>query len=137
MQRTTTIAFCDRCGAEFSGPFWHIKRRRFCSNSCAAVGRNKARARGWCLDKDGYVILTERVDGYQQPEHRRVMEKILGRKLEKDETVHHKNGRRSDNSTGNLELWIGRHGRGQRSDDLRDIWSGMVPPYQFNAVVGG
>lgn len=74
------------------------------------------------VDKHGYVILTEREPGnsYQQPEHRRVMEKVWGRKLEKYETVHHKNGNRRDNRPENLELWSSRHGRGQRVTDVEN-----------------
>ena len=119
---------------------WYVPPK-FCSNSCAGIAQRpalKAKAKG-SVDKHGYVILSRLNSkgdnpGYQQPEHRRVMEKILGRKLEKDETVHHKNGIRRDNRPENLELWSGRHGRGQRAEDLRDIWSGTIPSYQFNAL---
>jgi len=103
-----------------------------CANSAHNVPRNKLNARGWYIDKHGYVIIN-RVDGYAQPQHRAVMEEVLGRKLAEHETVHHMNGVRTDNRPENLELWSGRHGRGQRAHE-HDIWSGMIPNYQFNAL---
>ncbi len=45
------------------------------------------------------------------------MERILGRKLSAEETVHHKNGNRSDNRESNLELWSFRNPKGQRIAD--------------------
>lgn len=50
-------------------------------------------------------------------EHRYVMEQFLGRAMLPGETVHHKNGVRSDNRLENLELFTGRHGPGQRVKD--------------------
>lgn len=61
----------------------------------ANIGRNKA-----------YVL-----------EHRKIMSDFLGRPLKKNETVHHKNGNRSDNRIENLELWSSEHPSGQRVED--------------------
>ena len=66
----------------------------------------------------GYVY--ERVDGKRQGQlqHRRIMEKILGRELQVNETVHHKNGIRTDNRPENLELWTSWQPHGCRVEDL-------------------
>jgi hypothetical protein len=71
--------------------------------------------RGWRLDKHGYRVI--RVDGREVMEHREVMQKMIGRKLTAEETVHHKNGDRADNRETNLELWSSRNPKGQRVID--------------------
>jgi hypothetical protein len=78
--------------------------------------------KGWTM-KEGYRLLRRpdhpraNVNGFV-PEHRLVMEELLGRYLEPSETVHHRNGERADNRPENLELWVSAHPVGQRVEDL-------------------
>lgn len=65
---------------------------------------------------NGYVHIKIREDKWTAV-HRYVMEQKLGRPLLIHETVHHKNGNRSDNRIGNLELWSKSQPAGQRVED--------------------
>ena len=70
------------------------------------------------FNTNGYIY--EYVDGKRQAQlqHRLIMEKVLGRPLSSNETVHHKNGIRSDNRPENLELWVKWQPHGARVSNL-------------------
>lgn len=113
-------ADCPQCGKEFSKarPLKNGRSQGYkhdqvhCSTACSNRSRNKGH-----LDKNGYRIIGRTTGGKDIYEHRSVMEKMIGRPLLPRETVHHRNGARSDNRPENLELWSNRHGKGQRVEE--------------------
>ena len=65
--------------------------------------------KGYFVNKNGYVLIwrpdhPDALSNGMMREHRYVMSEHLGRRLEPDEHVHHKNGNRQDNRVENLEL---------------------------------
>jgi hypothetical protein len=97
---------------------------------------------GRSIDGQGYVQLTipdhpnARKNG-RIFEHIVVMSKILERPLFINETVHHKNGNRSDNRKSNLELKVSNHGRGQTIQDSIKYATEILKRYSPSSFATG
>lgn len=142
-QRTKAGMFiCKECGKIFPRIKSCIKNPAdcFCTRKCANAetarehkisrlgDKNVNWKGGRRLDAKGYVVVVKRDHPFSDKhhglikEHRLIMENIIGRFLRPEETVHHKNGIKSDNRPENLELWSGNHPSKQRVEDLI-IWA--------------
>jgi hypothetical protein len=111
---------CPDCGSLMRKD---SKRCRSC-DSAFRVGENNSSWKGGRIVKKGYIMLRIPNRGYVF-EHVLVMEEKLGRRLEEDENVHHKNGVRDDNRLRNLELWVKPQPIGCKAEDALK-WALMI-----------
>ena len=99
---------CDRCGIKFLRYTSEMNRKNrpkakkaFCSRKCMA--------KGYMIDRDGYILIYAKdhpkcnARGFVR-EHRMEVEKHLGRHLEIEEVVHHKDRDKANNHIDNLEI---------------------------------
>lgn len=123
------IGRCESCGKPF--PVYKLGVKT-CSRKCGGEKLSRTQAGeanpswkgGRISGGNGYIKVKTPghpdadINGYVM-EHRLVMAGVIGRPLMSNESVHHKNGCRSDNRPENLELWSGRKDPpGQRVSDL-------------------
>lgn len=117
-QKLCTVVDCGQPRYARGWCNMHYVRAVFNNGDPGEPQRRKRRSGEGTIDKrKGYITVTT-ADGKRMLEHRFVMEQQLGRKLYPEENVHHKNGRRDDNSPENLELWVKPQAAGQRVQDL-------------------
>lgn len=123
---------CLQCGTTVDRPKQagggHRNKQIYCSPAC----QHRSLDKGGTVHHSGYRYI--HVDKQPVAEHRHVMQRVLGRALFADETVHHKDGDRLNNDPSNLELWSSRHPKGQRVDDKLAFAQDMINRYGANAV---
>lgn len=104
MPRSFRQSTCQHCGKLFELKYG--MDHPFCSRSCGSLGKGGEKHNHWKGGRlqmvNGYIVV--RVNGKYVYEHRHVMSQQLGRPLQRNEAVHHKNHDRTDNRPENLEL---------------------------------
>lgn len=125
--KTELTCLCCHGGFFAKNPYWE-KIRKFCSTKCMGTfysksgfvrGPRNGHWKGGISNFNGYRIISHGKDT-NKLQHRKVMEKYLGRNLLATEIVHHKNGIKNDNRIENLEIMTRQeHIKHHRSDLIK------------------
>lgn len=133
---------CD-CGNRFESIVKPFTQNLSLSCGCKHTNRSGERNHNWKGGKSsagsGYIAVIAKDHPFANRkgrvlEHRLVMENKIGRFLFTNETVHHKNGNRSDNRIENLELWASWQPFGQRTEDLVEYALEILKRYAPEAI---
>jgi hypothetical protein len=128
---------CD-CGERIEAYYYGLLNGAIKSCGCWSADHHRARRGaqrfnwkgGRKKDGRGYIELLQ-PDGSYRMEHIIVVEQRLGRALLNDETVHHKNGIRNDNTPDNLELRVrAKHPAGASVSDLLKWAHELIERYE-------
>ena len=125
---------CEYCGSAVRRFRSQFNGRTFCSRECRQKHRTKNAARQ--ITSSGYVkvFIGRGLPGADSHghilEHRKVIQDFLGRPLLPNENVHHRNGDRTDNRLGNLELWNRSQPPGQRVEDKLAWARALIAQYE-------
>lgn len=116
-RKTGKLSPCKQCGKLF-----YTTRNDFCCKKCARDYRS-ANMDHKIYMENGYLVKFK--NGYNKKGnvkvHRSVMEEKLGRRLNPDEIVHHKDGNKLNNDISNLEVMDrGEHSRLHRKKDIEN-----------------
>lgn len=111
------IKKCINCGKEF-----YTTRNECCSKKCVYEYKKKNYKHKIYLE-NGYEV--RYIGGYNKKgnvkNHRYIMERYLGRKLNENEIIHHKDGNKLNNDINNLEVMTrSEHSKLHRLKELND-----------------
>ncbi len=73
-------------------------RAKLCCSCRMKLNHPRSGTGRWYATKNGYIVKSRTL------QHREIMEQHIGRKLDKNECVHHIDGNRSNNNIENLQL---------------------------------
>ena len=96
---------CSLCEKVFTSRRTCKTSLRFCSQKCSKKymrGEKSPFYKGGTFLQSGYKVI--KVDTTYKLEHRLIVEKFIGRKLKKNEIVHHVDGDKKNNSIENLQI---------------------------------